>query len=1201
LISTLLGYLSTTSAATTYLTIASATSTYPSFAYASSTYLPYASSTLYATVANYPTYAYASSTYLPLASSSLFMTYSYASSTYASTTYLNNNFPTFTYATNTYQFKLTNPVTGTGTSSDLAYWTGSGTIAPLATGTAGYLLQASSTAAGGVAYVSTTSLGFASGGSVTAVTVTPANGVSATVASQGTTPALTFTLGNIIPTSVNGLTFATTTTGFTISTTSQALLIIGSSTLNGANVSGTNSGDVTLVGNSVANGLTISSQALTLALAGTAATGTLDATDWNTFNNKLSTSTAAITYLSIATATSTYMTYGYASSTYIPLASSSSFTNYWSLNGTNIYNNNSGNVGIGTTTPFAPLTVISATDTPYVLAVYGGNGSSTAGSGVVMTTGNGGQTGLVGAPGGNFSFTTGIGGSAVSGESTGANGGDFLVTTAAGGNSTGHQAGGRGGNMTILLGNGGTGYGGGVGGSYSITAGNGNTGTSNGAGGGISLIAGNSPGGISGNITFTPGNNGTNATGSVIISTLAGLGSVVTLGSNGSLTAISSTSLSSLYVSPSHVNNWEYRFNTTPLTQSVTNISVLSTTTVSGASDYGTWDGQHLWVSQFAAHSITELNENGVVMATYTFASNINPQQLAYDGRYIWVASADAYGTLIKFNPTTGASSTTIMNPGGTGSGGIQGILWDGSKLWIGLGSLNDVLRFNTVTGSVEATSTGDTNVNGLAMMDIPENGGVTRYIFAACTNFIAKINGSTMTSSIIGTPAATYRIATDGDFLYGASYLASTTNSTVQKYDARTGTKIVSWNSGTLLNTIAFDGRYIWVSGDDETTTVHDRTSGAVIATLPYSGKSDLIFDGTYMWSVDSTSGTVRKISIGEQMGNLKITDSLSIMDDNSNTSLFLSGTSSQNSFMLSNFGIGTTSASSVLTISGTPTSTLMRLVGFGSGALMSDANGVVYDNSDERLKDIAGTSTIGLSAIEGLNPINYHWNATSGLDMVNEYTGFSAQNVQANIPNAVGTDSKGYLTLDDRPIVAALVNSVKEIGSFITKVENGIAYLTNIVVERLTVGSTVSPEGITMYDRTTKQPYCVFMNNGVWSSSQGECQDLATSTDTYSSDLTSISADDSVSTSTDSTSSSETDSSSTIQTDASSTEDTTSTSTPDIPSDQNISTTTEDLSSTSSEDIISTSTSDISSDSDISSSTDISIEGDSSVTTTP
>jgi hypothetical protein len=49
---------------------------------------------------------------------------------------------------------------------------------------------------------------------------------------------------------------------------------------------GTNTGDVTLANN--INGLTISNQILNLGLSGTSATGTLSATDWNIFNNKLS-------------------------------------------------------------------------------------------------------------------------------------------------------------------------------------------------------------------------------------------------------------------------------------------------------------------------------------------------------------------------------------------------------------------------------------------------------------------------------------------------------------------------------------------------------------------------------------------------------------------------------------------------------------------------------------------------------------------------------------------------------------------------------------------------------------------------------------------------------------------------------------------------------------------------------------------------
>ena len=52
-----------------------------------------------------------------------------------------------------------------------------------------------------------------------------------------------------------------------------------------------------------ANGLSLSTQALSLALASGSATGALSSTDWNTFNNKLSTATAAATYVPYTGAT----------------------------------------------------------------------------------------------------------------------------------------------------------------------------------------------------------------------------------------------------------------------------------------------------------------------------------------------------------------------------------------------------------------------------------------------------------------------------------------------------------------------------------------------------------------------------------------------------------------------------------------------------------------------------------------------------------------------------------------------------------------------------------------------------------------------------------------------------------------------------------------------------------------------------------
>jgi hypothetical protein len=123
-------------------------------------------------------------------------------------------------------------------------------------------------------------------------------------------------------------------------------------------------------------------------------------------------------------------------------------------------------------------------------------------------------------------------------------------------------------------------------------------------------------------------------------------------------------------------------------------------------------------------------------------------------------------------------------------------------------------------------------------------------------------------------------------------------------------------------------------------------------------------------------------------------------------------------------NVGIGTSTPTAQFHTTGT-----VRFSNFGSGTVMSDASGNITASSDERLKDIQGSFTRGLSDIIAIDPINYHWKASTGYDTVHSYTGFSAQDVQAAIPEAVDTDNHGYLTLSDRPILAASVNAIKEL----------------------------------------------------------------------------------------------------------------------------------------------------------------------------
>ena len=97
---------------------------------------------------------------------------------------------------------------------------------------------------------------------------------------------------------------------------------------------------------------------------------------------------------------------------------------------------------------------------------------------------------------------------------------------------------------------------------------------------------------------------------------------------------------------------------------------------------------------------------------------------------------------------------------------------------------------------------------------------------------------------------------------------------------------------------------------------------------------------------------------------------------------------------------------------------------------------------SSDIRLKETLPYDG-GLNAVLEIHPIRYHWNekgyAHVGFPMHQEFIGFSAQDVQKVIPQAItGTEgSEKYLSLDDRPIIAALVNAVKELSARVDRIE--------------------------------------------------------------------------------------------------------------------------------------------------------------------
>ena len=114
-------------------------------------------------------------------------------------------------------------------------------------------------------------------------------------------------------------------------------------------------------------------------------------------------------------------------------------------------------------------------------------------------------------------------------------------------------------------------------------------------------------------------------------------------------------------------------------------------------------------------------------------------------------------------------------------------------------------------------------------------------------------------------------------------------------------------------------------------------------------------------------------------------------------------------------NVGIGTTAPTELLSVNGTASKP-----GGGTWAVFSD----------QRLKNIKGKFTSGLSAVMKLQPLRYEYKPDNalGIKSTGEHIGFGAQAVQQVIPEAVTTNANGYLMVNNDPIIWTMLNAIKE-----------------------------------------------------------------------------------------------------------------------------------------------------------------------------
>jgi hypothetical protein len=193
------------------------------------------------------------------------------------------------------------------------------------------------------------------------------------------------------------------------------------------------------------------------------------------------------------------------------------------------------------------------------------------------------------------------------------------------------------------------------------------------------------------------------------------------------------------------------------------------------------------------------------------------------------------------------------------------------------------------------------------------------------------------------------------------------------------------------------------------------------------------------------------------------------------------------------SNIGIGTsTSLSARVNVSGT-----VKFSSYSSAGanLITDLQGNLFISSDERLKNVQGEFSKGLAELKNIKPVYYKWNELSGLDKENIYTGFIAQNVAENIPEAVSVGGNGYLSLADRPIIASLINAVKELSD---NLESYISRLVNLENKHAELENKVNTLQQRLDTLQGVSPAPAETNNWVDTNATGTASTTATTTET-------------------------------------------------------------------------------------------------------
>ncbi|KKP76780.1 MAG: hypothetical protein UR76_C0003G0058 [Candidatus Campbellbacteria bacterium GW2011_GWC1_35_31] len=363
-----------------------------------------------------------------------------------------------------------------------------------------------------------------------------------------------------------------------------------------------------------------------------------------------------------------------------------------------------------------------------------------------------------------------------------------------------------------------------------------------------------------------------------------------------------------------------------------------------------------------------------------------------------------------------------------------------------------------------------------------------------------------------VGTVSPTQKLDVNGNIHLGSSvddlttrniYLASNRYLSLTS----TGLDVSNWyGSDGSAHKVGFNGKEVLVVGSNGIVAIGNNINGGPGDYMPLVLQGNesgdvLIKSDQYQWGVDT-----RPIRI--------ITD-----DPYANTGQTLNAGNIVLQTGIGTNGGGTTTPWRTLSVNGTAAFTGLTNDGTGYYACIS-TNGELATSttacgaSSERFKTNINDLTYGLDTVLQLRPVSFNWKS----DFINSSStqiGFIAEEVDLLIPEVIGHDDKGnIMNLDYPKLTAVLVGAMKELNTKISaiasstpivstgivdsvlshleslgaKFVDGIAYFKDVVVKTLTAEKVIT-NGIEMVDEVTGEIYCVRIQNGAMVNIAGTC----------------------------------------------------------------------------------------------------------------